>query len=72
MHQTFDVSGMRCGHCKASITEAICALDERAQVQVNLETGEVIVHANLTAQAVVDAITELGFEASVRSTFGAN
>jgi copper chaperone len=71
MNQTFDVTGMSCGHCKASITEAVRTLDERAQVHINLETGEVTVDSALTSQQIVDAITELGFEATVRSTFAA-
>lgn len=69
MHQTFQVQGMRCGHCRASITDAIMGLDERARVQVNLEAGEVQVESLLSAQQVIDAISELGFDVSGPSTF---
>lgn len=71
MHQTFHVSGMRCGHCRESITQALLALDERARVHVNLESGEVQVEAStLAAQQVIDAIEELGFSVANPSTFG--
>ena len=70
MNQTFQVSGMRCGHCRASITEAIATLDERAHVHVNLESGEVRVDSpSLAPQQVIDAIEELGFSVTGPSTF---
>lgn len=70
MNQTFQVSGMNCGHCRASITEAITALDGRAKVHVNLESGEVQVDAStLAPQQIIDAIEELGFGVEGPSTF---
>lgn len=72
MNQTFLVSGMRCGHCRASITDAITALDARAHVHVNLETGEVQVDSTLAAGQIADAITELGFDVTGPSTFASD
>lgn len=73
MHQTFQVSGMRCGHCRASITDAIGAIDPRAQVVVNLETGEVTVTGStLSPGQIAAAIEELGFGVSGPSTFAGN
>ena len=68
-HGTFLVSGMTCGHCRASVVGAITALDERARVNVNLETGEVQVESELSPAQIVEAIVELGYGVSGPSTF---
>lgn len=72
MKQTFQVGGMRCGHCRESITQTLLGLDERAKVHVNLEAGVVEVDSQLSPQQVIEAIEELGFEASGPSTFAGN
>jgi copper chaperone len=63
------VNGMTCGHCKASVTEAIAALDGAAHVEVNLQTGEVQVNSTRTLEEIRSAIEELGYEVQNTSTF---
>ncbi|WP_431951436.1 heavy-metal-associated domain-containing protein [Actinacidiphila sp. bgisy167] len=39
----YDVAGMSCGHCKATLTRQIGALDDVLSVDVDLNTGRVTV-----------------------------
>ncbi|MFD6033680.1 heavy-metal-associated domain-containing protein [Streptomyces griseoincarnatus] len=61
----YDVSGMTCGHCKATLTKEIGALDGVLAVNVDLETGQVAVTSSgepddaLLAKVVDDAGYEL-------------
>ncbi|WP_339478565.1 MULTISPECIES: heavy-metal-associated domain-containing protein [unclassified Pseudomonas] len=63
--QTFNVQGMSCGHCVKAITQAVQAKDPAADVRVDLGTRTVQVQSSLPADAVVEAIKEEGYEASV-------
>ncbi|GGQ20834.1 hypothetical protein GCM10010266_50120 [Streptomyces griseomycini] len=61
----YDVSGMTCGHCKATLTEEIGALDGVLAVDVDLDAGQVTVttadepDGALLAKVVDDAGYEL-------------
>ncbi|MFH8804643.1 heavy-metal-associated domain-containing protein [Streptomyces sp. NPDC017936] len=61
----YNVSGMTCGHCKATLTQEIGALDGVLAVDVDLETGQVAVTSSgepddaLLAKVVDDAGYEL-------------
>lgn len=63
--QAFSVKGMSCGHCVRAITQAIQARDGAAEVQVDLAGGEVRVASRLTAEEVLAAIREEGYEAAL-------
>jgi len=60
---TWTVTGMTCGHCVASVTEEVGALAGVEDVQVDLESGRVVVtsaepldHADVAA-----AVEEAGY-----------
>ncbi|MEU0395478.1 heavy-metal-associated domain-containing protein [Streptomyces sp. NPDC006208] len=61
----YNVSGMTCGHCKATLTNEIGALDGVLSVDVDLGTGQVTVTTSgepddaLLAKVVDDAGYEL-------------
>ncbi|KPC71770.1 heavy-metal-associated domain-containing protein [Streptomyces sp. NPDC006349] len=61
----YNVSGMTCGHCKATLTKEIGALDGVQAVDVDLEAGQVTVTTAdepddaLLAKVVDDAGYEL-------------
>ncbi|MFI2303891.1 heavy-metal-associated domain-containing protein [Actinacidiphila glaucinigra] len=61
----YNVAGLSCGHCKATLTRQIGALDDVLSVDVDLDTGRVTVTtANepddaLLAKVVDDAGYEL-------------
>ncbi|MGF6206264.1 heavy-metal-associated domain-containing protein [Pseudomonas sp. ADAK2] len=63
--QVFNVQGMSCGHCVKAITQAVQAKDPAASVRVDLATKEVGVESGLTAEQVIAAITEEGYDAKV-------
>ena len=60
---TWTVTGMTCGHCVASVTEEVGALAGVEAVQVDLESGRVVVtSAEPLAHAdVAAAVEEAGY-----------
>jgi copper chaperone len=63
--QVFNVQGMSCGHCVKAITQALQAKDPAASVRVDLAAKEVGVESALTADQVIAAISEEGYEVRV-------
>jgi copper chaperone CopZ len=65
---TYAVAGMSCGHCKATLTGAIGALDGVSGVEVDLGTGHVTV--TVTGEpddaAIAEAVDEAGYELTGR------
>ncbi len=60
---TWTVTGMTCGHCVASVSEEIGDLTGVEDVQVTLETGQVVVTSAepLDRAAVAAAVEEAGY-----------
>ena len=60
---TWQVTGMTCGHCVASVTEEIAEIDGVEHVDVVPETGAVTVTSAgpLDRGAVEAAVTEAGY-----------
>ncbi|MEU0191030.1 cation transporter [Streptomyces afghaniensis] len=66
---TYAVSGMSCGHCKATLTKAIGELDGVSGVEVDLDTGQVTV-ATVTEPddvLIAEAVDEAGYELTGRA-----
>lgn len=63
--QVFNVQGMSCGHCVKAITQALQAKDPAASVRIDLAAKEVGVESTLTADQVIAAISEEGYEVKV-------
>jgi len=63
--QVFNVQGMSCGHCVKAITQALQARDPAASVRVDLAAKEVGVESALTADQVIAAISEEGYEVKI-------
>ncbi|MES2531834.1 MAG: heavy-metal-associated domain-containing protein [Pseudomonadota bacterium] len=63
MSQTFEVTGMSCGHCVNAVTEAVLTVDPHAQVTVDLPTGHVDVLSEQPRQDLVAAIENAGYKA---------
>ncbi|MBS2961999.1 heavy-metal-associated domain-containing protein [Actinocrinis puniceicyclus] len=61
---TYTVSGMTCGHCVASVTEEVGAIEGVTGVEVDLADGKVTVTsaAALADAAVRAAVEEAGYE----------
>ena len=61
----FDVPEMSCGHCSATITKAIGAVDAGASVECDLATHTVTVaKAFLSDEALVATLKAAGYAAS--------
>jgi len=62
--KTYSVSGMHCGHCKASVTEELEAVAGVEQVDVDLDTKRVsVLGVGLEDASLRAAIGEAGYEA---------
>jgi copper chaperone CopZ len=59
---TYDVAGMTCGHCVASVTEEIEELDGVEAVAVDLASGTAVVTGTASEDAVRAAVAEAGYE----------
>lgn len=59
---TLQVEGMSCGHCVRAVTEAIRALDPRAEVAIDLATGTVRAETGAEPKAVTAAVEEEGYK----------
>lgn len=60
-HQ-LQVKGMSCQHCVKAITKAVQTQDPQATVSVELPLGQVTIQSALSHAAIVQAITEEGYE----------
>ena len=59
---SFEVQDMTCGHCASTITKAVQATDQAAQVRVDLVAHRVDIDAGAAdAQALRSAISDAGF-----------
>ena len=61
----YKVSGMKCGGCVSKATEAVSKLPGYVSVDFDLKSGSAVVKGNVDAQAVVNALTKVGYPAEV-------
>jgi len=62
MSTTYTVDGMTCGHCAQAVTNALKALNENAEINVDLEKKAVSITGLEDETAIADAIEEAGFD----------
>ncbi|MCL2535742.1 MAG: heavy-metal-associated domain-containing protein [Nocardiaceae bacterium] len=64
MEHTYIVKGMTCQHCASAVTEEISELSGVTGVDVDLESGRVVVtsDAPMDTIAVATAVAEAGYE----------
>ncbi len=60
MHE-FSVQDMTCGHCAATITDAVKALDPAGRCEIDLAGKRVKVESAFPADRVAAAIAKAGF-----------
>ncbi len=61
---TLNVPDMTCGHCKASVEQALAGVDPMAIVAVDLTTRHVDVTTTATPAALIGALKTVGFAAT--------
>jgi copper chaperone len=64
--QSFEVTGMTCGHCAAAVTEEVSAIASVSEVAINLVAGgsstvTVTSETPVSADAVAAAVDEAGY-----------
>jgi copper chaperone len=64
MNQTFNVTGMTCGHCERAVKNAVQQLDPQAQVHINRAASRVDIDSTQTREALAKAIAEEGYGVS--------
>jgi copper chaperone len=64
---TFQVNDMTCGHCVATVTKAVKALDADARVEIDLPAHKVAVESTGGAAAIERAIRDAGYTPVVAS-----
>ncbi|MEJ6000801.1 heavy-metal-associated domain-containing protein [Paucibacter soli] len=57
----FTLPDMSCGHCVASITKAIEALDAQAKLQFDLPSHKLQVESQLSEAQLAALLTEAGY-----------
>lgn len=63
----FSVPDMSCDHCRTTITEALEAIDDGAEVDVDMDSREVEVRSTAGNAAVLKALQDAGYPAELRS-----
>ncbi|BCI51142.1 copper chaperone [Mycolicibacterium litorale] len=61
----FQVSGMTCGHCEASIREEVREVAGVQQIDISAATGRLVVTAEapIDDTQILDAVAEAGYTA---------
>ena len=62
------VRDMTCGHCAATITGAVKALDPQSTCEVDLAAKRVRIESALSAERVRAAIERAGFSPAIEGT----
>lgn len=62
MNNTFQVSGMTCGHCEMAVKKAIARLDPEAKVDIDRNTGKVDVQSQKSREDIAHAIADEGYQ----------
>ena len=65
MNQTFEVTGMTCGHCEKAVTRAIKQVDPTAEVAIDRALNKVEVQSEQPREALAKAILEEGYQVDV-------
>ncbi len=61
MNQTFQVTGMTCGHCEKAVTRAIKQIDPAAEVVIDRAQNKVDVQSDQPHEVLAKAILEEGY-----------
>ncbi|MBI1194215.1 MAG: heavy metal-binding protein [Gammaproteobacteria bacterium] len=57
------IEGMSCGHCKAAVEKALTGVQGVDRFEVNLEAGRAVIEGSATAEALIAAVADAGYEA---------
>lgn len=61
MIKEYQIEGMACSHCQATVKKAIEALPGVNNVVVDLNSGKAIVDGDVNSDAIAAAVSQAGF-----------
>ena len=61
----FQVNDMTCGHCAATITKAVKAIDAAARIDIDVATHRVQIESATSRDALEGAIRSAGYSPAV-------
>ena len=61
MKQTFIINGMNCNHCRTAAEKAILSVAGVTAASVDLATKMAVVEGTASAEAICQAVEEVGF-----------
>lgn len=59
------IEGMSCGHCEASVETALQAVSGVRNAEADRDAEEVTVHGDADPAALVEAVTDAGYDATI-------
>ena len=59
------LDGLHCGNCVKSVEKALNAVEGVTAVSVTLEPQQAIIEGSATADALISAVDDIGFEAEL-------
>lgn len=62
---TLALSGLHCGNCAKSVEKALTAVEGVTSVSVTLDPQQAVVEGSASAEALVAAVDDIGFEAKL-------
>jgi copper chaperone len=62
MNQSFEVTGMTCGHCEKAVMQAIKRVDPAAEVKIDRTLNRVDVITGENRSLIAHAIAEEGYQ----------
>jgi copper chaperone len=57
----YQVEGMSCAHCVQAVTKAVKSVEPGAEVQVDLDAGQVTISGSEQREALAKAIEQAGY-----------
>jgi copper chaperone len=66
MQTTLTISGMTCDHCVAAVNKALHQVPGVERTEVSLDPQQAVVTGNTDPRALIAAIEDEGYEASVQ------
>ncbi|AJE48621.1 heavy-metal-associated domain-containing protein [Celeribacter indicus] len=63
----FAVPNMTCGHCRTAITEALEAVDDTVEIEVDMASREIDVFSEAGDEAILKALADAGYPATLKS-----
>jgi copper chaperone len=64
---TLKVSGMTCSHCVMAVSKALTKVPGVEAADVSLEKAQAVVKGSADAQALIAAVKQEGYEATVQA-----